>query len=179
VSDVGKEIERLRAAGIQVADPIRNGRKRPDGTQLDWETARVGTEPNGTFFPFLIRDFTPREARAFPAGHPTTNAYRGISRVIIAVRDLKSAEARYAKAFGLRFSEREDRTLQARLAFSGESPVVLASPMNEAGAVAERIAKFGDGPCAFVLKMDAPATGKLKVDWFNAEKLGWFLGVER
>src|SRR6201986_1747924 len=56
---------------VDVARPRRAGRSRPDGTRLDWETSQVGTMPRGTFFPFLIRDFTPREARAFPSGKPT------------------------------------------------------------------------------------------------------------
>jgi len=64
--DVAAEVQRLRAAGIAVSAPVGNGRQRPDGARLDWETARVGTEPNGTFFPFLIHDLTPREQRAFP-----------------------------------------------------------------------------------------------------------------
>ena len=99
--DVAVEAARLRAAGIPVDSPAHLGRERPDGTRLDWETARVGTEPNGTFFPFLIRDITPREARAFPKGQPATQDFSGVKRVAIAVRDLKAAEARYRQAYGL------------------------------------------------------------------------------
>ena len=45
----------MRAAKVAVTQQ-KSGRRRPDGVQLDWETAQVGEEPNGTFFPFLIRD---------------------------------------------------------------------------------------------------------------------------
>src|SRR5271155_3895114 len=62
-ADVSVEAARLRTAGITVSAPSKSGRKRPDGFRLDWETARVGADPNGTFFPFLIRDSTAREAR--------------------------------------------------------------------------------------------------------------------
>ena len=58
-----------------VTDPRRAGRKRPDGVELDWETAQVGPT-NGGFFPFLIHDFTPRDNRAFPSGKPTTDRIR-------------------------------------------------------------------------------------------------------
>src|ERR1039458_353544 len=88
-TDVAAEVQRLRAAGIAVSAPVRNGRQRPDGVRLDWETAQVGTEPNGTFFPFLIHDFTPREQRAFPQGKPLNKDFGGVTKVVIAVRDLE------------------------------------------------------------------------------------------
>jgi hypothetical protein len=100
--NMAAEVERLRAAGIVVSAPVRSGRARPDGTQLAWEAAQVGQEPNGTFFPFLIRDFTPREARAFPEGKPATRNFTGIQRVVIAVRDLKKSSARFRQAYALR-----------------------------------------------------------------------------
>src|SRR5579859_3965274 len=81
--DMTAEIKRLRDAGVTVSEPARNGRVRPDGVKLDWETANVGPEPNGTFFPFLIHDFTPRANRAFPKGKPATTDFSGVSRVVI------------------------------------------------------------------------------------------------
>src|SRR5579864_246147 len=55
-SDFPAEVERLRKAGISASEPRKNGRKRPDGVELEWETAQIGLG-NGTFFPFLIHDF--------------------------------------------------------------------------------------------------------------------------
>ncbi|MGA3189156.1 MAG: VOC family protein [Bryobacteraceae bacterium] len=173
-SDVAAEAGRLRTAGIAVSSPARSGRDRPDGTRLEWETARIGEEPNGTFFPFLIRDITRREARAFPKGEPTTKAFGGVQRVIIAVRDLKASIAHYRQAYGLPAPvERNDASFGARMATFKGTPVVLAVPLHEKSWLAERIAKFGDGPCAFVLKGDS------KTGWLDSEKLGWHLGVER
>ena len=71
--DLSAEVQRLRAASVAVTDAKRNGRLRPDRVRLDWETAQVGAG-NGTFFPFLIHDFTPRDDRAYPTGKPTTEA---------------------------------------------------------------------------------------------------------
>ena len=88
----------MREAGIAASEARKNGRKRPDGVQLDWETAQIGPG-NGTFFPFLIHDFTPREQRAYPSGKPTTTEWTGITKVVIAVKDLG----------------RRDRTISARL----------------------------------------------------------------
>src|ERR1700757_1884347 len=39
-ADFSAEVDRLRAAKIAVTDPRKNGRRRPDGVQLDWETAQ-------------------------------------------------------------------------------------------------------------------------------------------
>jgi hypothetical protein len=177
-SDVSAEAARLRTAGITVSPPSKSGRQRPDGKRLDWETARVGGEPNGTFFPFLIRDVTPREARAFPSGKPTTTEFAGIRKVVIAVRDLKTSVARFREAYGLPApSEEDDSALGARMAVFLGTPVVLAAPRNAASWLNQRLDQFGEGPCAFVLGGGRGATKN--ISWFDFEKLGWRLGFER
>ncbi|HVP00056.1 MAG TPA: VOC family protein [Bryobacteraceae bacterium] len=174
VADLSAEAARLKTAGIQVFPLSRSGRTRPDGRRLDWETARVGPEPNGAFFPFLIRDFTPRADRAFPSGKPTTTEFTGIRRVVIAVRELKASTARFRQAYGLAEpAERDDPGLGARLAVFEGSPVILAN----GPSLNARIEQFGEAPCAFVLGSAKP--GPKGITWLDAEKLGWRLGVER
>ncbi len=179
---IAAEVERLRAAGIVVSAPVRSGRARPDGTRLEWEAAQVGQEPNGTFFPFLIRDFTPREARAFPGGKPATRNFSGIQRVVIAVRDLRASSARYRQAYALRAPvELEDASFGARVAVFAGTPVMLAQPLNAQSWIAERIERFGEGPCAFVLgkfEKSTPKMGWAAITWFDSAKLGWHLGFE-
>jgi len=184
--DVGAEVKRLQSAGIAVSAPVKSGRQRPDGARLDWEAAQVGKEPNGTFFPFLIRDFTPREQRAFPEGKPATEDFSGITRVVIAVRDLKQSIARYRNAYGLPEPVQQvDRSFGARLASFTGTPVVLAVPLNATSWLTARLDKFGEGPCAFLLggKKDKAASQTrwfgANVSWLDAAKLGWRLGVER
>ena len=175
-ADVLREADRLRSAGVAVASPSHSGRDRPDGVKLDWETARVGEEPNGTFFPFLIRDFSPREARAFPKGKPTVEDYSGIKRVVIAVRDLKQAVARFRKAYGLPVPGfQDDPDLSAHLASFAGTPVILAEALDSRTWIAQRIERFGEGPCAFIL--GTKGSGQ-RVSWFDVEKLGWHLGFE-
>jgi hypothetical protein len=186
--DVAGEVARLRGAGVVVSEPLRSGRERPDGVRLDWETAQVGAEPNGTFFPFLIRDFTPREKRAFPTGKPTTKDFAGVERVVIAVRSLKDSVKRYQEAFGVRAPlQQVDRSFGAHLALLGGTPVVLAEPLTSQTWLAERLERFGEGPCAFILT--ARKAGKYKpasktrwfgvdISWFDPERLGWYLGFE-
>src|SRR5579871_1166367 len=180
--NVAAEVERLRAAGIVVSAPVHSGRERPDGARLEWEAAQVGQEANGTFFPFLIRDFTPREARAFPAGKPTTRNFTGIRRVVIAVRDLKAASARFRKAYALGAPvEIEDAKFGAHVAVFAGTPVVLAEPLNAQSWITERIERFNEGPCAFVLGKFEKSTAKLgwpAITWYDSAKLGWHLGSE-
>jgi hypothetical protein len=186
--DIAAEVKRLHAVGVTVSEPERSGRARPDGVWLEWEASRVGAEPNGTFFPFLIHDFTPREQRAFPTGQPTTDAFRGVTRVIIAVRDLNASTARYRKAYDLPAPQTPaDTVFGARLAIFPGTPVVLASPLNKQSWINTRLAEFGEGPCAFVLGAKNPSTlpalGNSQwpgatVTWFNASTLGWHLGAE-
>jgi hypothetical protein len=186
--DIAAEVKRLHAANVTVSEPERSGRARPDGVRLEWEASRVGAEPNGTFFPFLIHDFTPREQRAFPTGSPTTDTFRGVTRVVIAVRDLAASANRYRKAYDLPApKELADAVFGARVAIFPGTPVVLAAPLNAQSWLTARLAQFGEGPCAFVLGAKggsapgAAATSQWSgstIGWFNAATLGWHLGVE-
>jgi len=174
--DVAAEVARLRSAGTEVSAPQRSGRQKPDGTRLEWETANVGSEPNGTFFPFIIRDFTPRENRAFVSGHPAVTNFSGVKRVVIAVRDLRAGIERYRKAYALSAPiESDDPALGARIARFDGSPVILASPRGKSW-IAGRLEKFGEGPCAFVLGKGSASAGP--ITWLDAAKLGWHLGIE-
>ena len=186
--DVAAEVKRLSLAGIMVASPVRSGRQRPDGVRLDWETAQVGNEPNGTFFPFLIHDFTPREQRAFPQKKPGTRDFSGVTKVVIAVTDLDAAVKRYRLAYGLPSPIKQvDKSMGAHLALLGGTPVVLAQPLTQQSWLAERIARFGEGPAAFILGARKPdhytVVSKTRwfggeVSWLDPEKLGWHLGFE-
>jgi hypothetical protein len=151
-SDLSSEVARLRATGLTVNPQPRTGRSRPDGKRLEWETAQVGTEPNGTFFPFIIHDFTPRAERAFPSGKPTTEDFRGVTRVVIAVKDLAAAVARYRQAYNFPVPlEKSDTKFGARVAVFPGTPVVLAAASSPQSWLAKRLEHFGEGPCAFVL----------------------------
>jgi hypothetical protein len=111
-------------------------------------------------------------------------SFRGIARVVIAVRSLDDAVKRYQQAFGLPAPIKQvDPEFGAQLAMMGGSPVILAAPLNGQSWLADRLEKFGESPCAFVLA--AADTKKLKGSrsrWFGTEVVwldaGWRLGVE-
>ncbi|MBV8808110.1 MAG: VOC family protein [Acidobacteriaceae bacterium] len=187
-SDLAGDVKRLQAAGVTVSSPQPGGRKRPDGKRLEWETAQIGEEPRGTFFPFIIQDLTPRQDRVFLTGKPTTKDFIGIARVVIAVRDLRVAVQRYRDAFALPSPiEQVDKDFGAHLALFTGTPVVLAAPLHAGSWLAARLEQFGEGPCAFIL--GARKAGHYKpaektywamadISWFDTTKLGWHLGFE-
>ena len=182
------EVARIRAAGVPVK-VMDGGRKRPDGTELKWQTADLGNAGVGAFFPFLIRDETPRPDRAFPSGKPSNRDEAGVLRVVIAVSKLADAIDRLHLAYPdvARPLRQVDRKFGAELAWIADSPIIFAAPLGSDSWVAQRIAAFGEGPIAFVL------SGKNKVKngwetshwfgwdltWFDPKKLGgWWLGVQ-
>ncbi|HLK66854.1 MAG TPA: VOC family protein [Bryobacteraceae bacterium] len=186
--DLVAEVQRLRAVGIAVAAPVKSGRERPDGVRLDWETSDIGGGTRGTFFPFLIHDFTPRDQRAFPQGKPGTRDFTGVTKVVIAVRNLEDGIARYRKAYGLPAPIKQvDSAFGAQLALLGGVPVILAQPLTQDSWLSQRLDRFGEAPCAFLLGARQPsklrAASKSRwfgseVSWFDADKLGWHLGFE-
>jgi hypothetical protein len=183
--DFSAEVERLRKAGVSVTGPNRSGRTRPDGVQLDWETAQVGPT-NGGFFPFMIHDFTPRDNRAFPSGKPTATDWTGVVKVVIGVRDLEAAIAQYRSAYGLPAPQRqEDSVFGAKLAWFSGTPVVLAAPLLPQSWLSTRLQGLGEAPCAFILGSRHGGTGYQGSSWFghavvwaDSDRLGWHLGFE-
>jgi hypothetical protein len=142
----------------------------------------------GTFLPFLIQDVTPRQQRAAPLRKQVNKDFKGVTRVVIAVADLEAAVKRYRQAYGIPPPIKQvDRSFGAHLALLGGTPVVLAQPLTADSWLAERLAKFGEAPCAFVLGARRPGRYQVEsktrwfgaeVSWLNPEQLGWRLGFE-
>jgi hypothetical protein len=156
---------------------------RTDGVRLQWETAAAGPGDRGALLPFLIHDLTPRERRVYPSGKPTTQEYGGISRIVIAVNNLRAATALYRRAYALpQPKEQKDAHLGATLAWFPGTPIILAVPINSKTWLADRLEKFGEAPCAFLLKDTGhPRSGDTiwfdrMVSWFDLE--GIQLGLE-
>jgi hypothetical protein len=168
VADVNAEVQRLSSVGVRVGASERSGRTRPDGVALSWETADAGPGPRGSFLPFLIRDFTPRENRVYPSGKPTTTRFNGVGLVVIGVHDLEQSIALYRKAFQLPEPRRQrDAAFGAELAWFEGTPVALAAPLAPVSWLARRIARFGDSPCAFVLAPTGGLIGSNPSSWFG------------
>jgi len=181
--DIKAEVKRLQPK-IQVTPPEPAGRNLPDGTRLDWETSQVGSVARGTFYPFLIRDITPRAARAFPSGKPTAPEFSGIAKVVIAVRALDDAIVRYRKTYDLPEPKMQiDEVFDAKLAWFEGTPLILAATNGVPSWLNTRLSNFGEGPCAYILKGSTTPVSQTRwfgtpVKWFDTVTLGWRLGVE-
>ncbi len=185
-SDIGREAARLKAAGFDLSQPERAGRTRPDGVKIEWETADIRSGPRGSFFPFLIQDITPRVSRAYPTGKLTTEKYRGVSKVILGVKDLDAAIAKYRRAYSLPEPRRqEDSEWKANLAYFEGTPIILAQPLTSDSWLSRRLSEYGDGPCAFVLLAKGGISAENVsrwfggyISWFDSARLVWRLGME-
>ena len=188
VDDIDRERKRLQSVGVQVSSPEHSGRARPDGFRLEWETAQIGAETCGTFFPFLIRDKTPREERT---GKASASGIRGVERVVIAVRDIKAAATRFREAYGWAApTEFDDRVFGAHVAVFAGTPVVLVTPYNAQSWVEARLKRFGEGPCALVFGSVKTFQSSAKSQWagrsiswldiapVDATAIPWHLGIE-
>lgn len=188
VTGIAAEVKRLEAKGVVVSPPARGGRQRPDGVRLEWETSAIGPDIRGTFFPFLIQDLTARDQRVYPQRKPVSRDFRGVSRIVIAVRSLDDAIKRYQQAYDVPPPIKQiDKSFDAQLALLGALPVILAQPLTRDSFVSKRIEEFGEGPCAFVLAATRPGRYRAAsqtrwfgadISWFDPAVLGWRLGFE-
>ena len=126
----------------------------------------------------MIHDVTARDMRVYASGRPTAPGFAGISKVVIAVGDLDTSAARYRKAFGLdEPAQSKDESLGARLATFEGTPVVLAAALQADNWLAARVRKYGDAPCAFVIRR-AGSHPSGKIEWVRLKATQGRIGIE-
>jgi hypothetical protein len=176
--DLVAERDRLAMRGIPADGPHRMSRHRPDGTTVEWELFFPGSEPPGATLPFVIRDITPRATRVRPAPDGSKGLFTGVDTVVIAVRDLDEVVARFRRAYDWPMPVvTDDATLEATRATFPDSRVTLVNPHNSATPLGQRIERYGNAPCAFLIgSQNAGALGKsLGLEWseWNGRKVLW------
>ena len=177
-NDLQPEVDRLKKLGIPVSAPERGNRKRPDGMSIEWMTATVGSGTPGSTLPFIIEDETPRAWRIQPSASVHGAPVSGVANVVIAVNNLEASVDLFRKAYGWAAPLIENEKDIGKLAYFPGEPVMLAAP-NGGGWLSERIAKFGEGPAAYLLNANdyAAAAKKYRLSngrsWFS-QKVGWF-----
>lgn len=183
-----QEVDRLKKAGIAVAEPTKGSRKRPDGMSVEWTIADVGSSTPGAVLPFVIEDQTPRAWRVQTSAGVQGAPVSGAENIVLGVSNLEASVAMFRKAYGWTEPIIENQKDWGRMAYFPGEPVILASG---AGWISDRIGKFGESPVAILLAgRDFPAAVKKyklggtktwfgqKVAWFDAGKLkGVRLGV--
>jgi hypothetical protein len=179
VNDIQAEARRITATGVKVEGPNAMNRKRPDGQIVMWDLAYLGDKEPGSTLPFLIQDKTSRNLRVQPTPVLAEKGLTGIARIVLGVKNLDSSIELFKRTFDWPDPTRlEDRIFGAFLAHFADTPVVLATPAGS-NWLAERLQKFGDSPCAFLLKTTdfkkAMTTFGLQKDTFwLSHRLAWF-----
>lgn len=191
--DLKSDLDRISRLGVAAGAPEARSRNRPDGTMAEWRSAALGSGAPGSNLPFLIEDKTPRSNRA-PHASPSTEGttLTGVGIVILGVKNLDENIALFRKVYGWPAPRIEDHSeFAARIAYFPGTPVMLAAASSPDSWIAERVARLGQCPVAFLLRAgDFQAasehfslpTGKswfhLDVAWFDVNKLhGVRLGI--
>ncbi len=152
VDDVAAEATRLAALGVPVRGPLYLNRQRPDGVLVEWDLAFLGDGEPGATLPFLIKDRTPREWRVPPSTRLAEPGLRGVAMAVLGVEHLDRAVDLFRRVYGWPVPQMdEDADLDAQLAHFPGTPVTLAAAAHQSGWLAERLARFGESPCAFLL----------------------------
>ncbi len=173
-----QQVDQLKKAGIPVKAPEHGSRKRPDGMSIEWMTADVGSGTAGSTLPFIIEDQTPRAWRVQTSASVQGAPVSGVENVVLGVNNLDASIALFRRAYGWAAPLTETQKDFGKLAYFPGEPVILAAPSG-GGWLAERLAKFGETPVAYLLgtRDFAAATKKYKLNgtktWFG-QKVAWF-----
>jgi hypothetical protein len=150
--DVAAEAARLAALGVPVAGPTYLNRRRPDGVLVEWDLAFLGDQGPGATLPFIIKDRTPRDWRVPRSTRVAEGELRGIAMVVLGVEHLDRSVDLFRRVYGWPAPRvAEDADFSAQLAHFPGTPVTLAAALTDSGWLAERLAQFGESPCAFLL----------------------------
>ncbi|MFD1645482.1 VOC family protein [Haloarchaeobius litoreus] len=188
VDDLRTALSRALDAGVRVAGPDRDGRARPDGVAVEWETAILG-ESLGATLPFLIEDRTPRRYRITPDPELVDSPLTGISEVVVLTDDATALTRPFDRLFGVPRPETvETDSFGARLHRFAGAGVALAEPAGD--RLTARLDEFGPAPCAVLVEtndlgraadsfsLTAPERwGDDRVAWFDHPALREWLGV--
>lgn len=178
VDDIASEVARIRKLGITATGPEDYSRKRPDGILVEWQLGFTGDKAPGATLPFLIKDKTLREFRVKPSssisqkGKAAASRLSGLEKVVLGVTNLEKEIELFQTVYGWGNPQRSESALEgATVAQFENTPVTLASPRND-GWLRERLTKFGDAPCAFLIGTNDIQGAEKKYGLGNEQK--WF-----
>jgi catechol 2,3-dioxygenase-like lactoylglutathione lyase family enzyme len=192
VDDVAAEVGRIAGLGIPINGPTYYHRRRPNGKLVEWDLAILGDEGTGARLPFIIKDITPRAWRVHPSASVADGLLTGIAAVILGVTDLPASSKLFQRVYHWpRPSIMEDLAFGARLAHFAGTPVFLATPLAGDNWLAQRLARFGNAPCGYLIGADSFEAARKRyglisagewfghpVAWFDPARLSGFkLGV--
>ncbi len=96
--DLPADTVALRRAGIDIGEPEKRDRKRPDGKEIRWVFSLARGAHRGVA-PFIITDETGRDERV-PRERRHANGVTGIGTITVAVDDVARVRGWYAQILG-------------------------------------------------------------------------------
>jgi catechol 2,3-dioxygenase-like lactoylglutathione lyase family enzyme len=159
--DLPADTAALRRAGVDIGEPEKRDRKRPDGVQVRWVFSLARGAHRGVA-PFIIADETGRDERV-PRQRTHANGVTGVGTVTVAVDDVATVRRWYADVLGRPGRDVQRPDLQAagaRFAI-GPATLDLVAPAAGTGPIAEWLRTRGPSPFAATLKTRSGPKGAL------------------
>lgn len=152
VDDVAAEAARMANLGIHVEGPAYYSRRRPDHAVVEWNLAFLGDQGAGARLPFIIKDITPRDLRVRPSDSVADGLLTGVAKVVLGVEDLEASIQLFQGVYGWPAPQIDDHPdFGAKLAGFDDTPVILAAPLPGHAWLSDRLARYGESPCAFLI----------------------------
>ncbi|MEW5720250.1 MAG: VOC family protein [Chloroflexota bacterium] len=152
--DLASDAAQFRERALNIGEPAAGSRVRPDGQRVAWHIALFDNSTVGVL-PFLIQDDTPRALRIEPAREGLGSRAR-VKEVVVAVKDADAARDAYRALLGVeptRVKNLEGDAQGYRVALSWSS-IVLAHSTRRGNALADQLARRGEGLYALTLQVE-------------------------
>jgi glyoxalase-like protein len=169
--DLRGDTAKLRAAGVDIKDPVPWSRTRPDGYELKWLLSLAGQRDRGVA-PFLIEDTTPRQER-IPQQFNHPNGTVGIAKLVIAVDQVAKVGAWFQNVLGVSGEPREDSILLGQgLRFTiGPHIVEFLTPASDQSPLSPWLRKHGTSPYLVELRSTSESAHFLDAQLTHGAKL--------
>ena len=158
-ADLGTEVARIRARGIEYSDPYAMARVTPAGTRIEWllSTPPGVTGQNG--WPFMIEDTTPRAVRVPHAPelirHP--NHAKGVAGITVLVRDVAASARAFEAILGRR--PRATRAPDGAATLFSISGAWIQVRQPQSVEEEQYLTRHGQGPYRITLRSHDQPTG--------------------
>ena len=153
-NDLAGDAAQLKQCALNIGEPSAGSRVRLDGQRVTWHIALFDNSTVGVL-PFLIQDDTPRALRIEPACEGIGSRAR-VKEVIVAVKDADAARDAYRALLGVeptRVKNVEGDVQGYRFALT-EGSIVLAQSTRRGNAMADQVARRGEGLYALTLEVE-------------------------
>jgi catechol 2,3-dioxygenase-like lactoylglutathione lyase family enzyme len=159
--DLPGDTAALRRAGIDVGEPEKRDRKRPDGKEIRWVFSLARGAHRGVA-PFIITDETGRDQR-IPRERRHANGVTGIDTVTVAVDDVARVRGWYAQMLRRPGADvKRDDLGAAGVRFAiGPHTFDFVAPSTASSPLTAWLAARGPSPYAATFKGGAGRTGAL------------------